>query len=235
MSLYKLSYLFGFITMLLINLKTKKKYQLRTNETIIITVVTYICGVVGALAMGKIYGLVMSMNGLPGSAGVAISGAVMFTPLLMAIFALIAKKDWKVILDLITPGVYAILAWAKFGCATEGCCHGIICDFGIYNPRVDATVFPVQWLEFPIMFIMVIATLIYIYKTKNYVSGTIYPMTTMAYTAFRFFIEFLRYYEVEAQRHVMFGLTLWQFCCVVMFIVSMVWLIVLRKRNKSIN
>lgn len=235
MTFYKFSYLLGFVTMLLINLKTKKKYQLRTNEAVIITVVTYICGVVGALIMGKIYGLVMSLNGLPGSSGVAISGAVMFTPLLMAIFSLIAKKDWKVVLDLITPGVYAILAWAKFGCATEGCCHGIICSFGVYNENVETTVFPIQPIESAVMFVIVVCTMLYIYKAKNYVPGTIYPITTMVYTAFRFFVEFLRYYEVEAQRHVMFGLTLWQFCCVVMFVISLVWIIMLRKRNKKVN
>ena len=48
MDFYKFAYLLGFVSMLLINLKTKNKYKLRTNETVIITIVTYICGVVGA-------------------------------------------------------------------------------------------------------------------------------------------------------------------------------------------
>ena len=235
MTFYKLSYLLGFVAMLLINLKTKKLYKLKTVEAIVVTVVTYVCGVVGAVLMGNINGLVLTMNGLPDSSGVAISGAVMFTPLLMLIFALIAKKDWRIVLDLITPGVYVILACAKAGCATAGCCAGIKCDFGVYNESIGDTVFPIQIVESTVMFIIVAAVMIYIYKAKNCVSGTIYPMTSMIYTAFRFFVEFFRYYPYEEQRHIMFGMTFWQFCCVLMFTISLVWIIVLRKRNKKVG
>ena len=235
MAFYKLSYLLGFIAMLLINLKTKKLYKLKTSEAVVITLVTYICGVIGAVLMGNINGLVLTMNNLPASSGVAISGAVMFTPLFMLIFALIAKKDWKIVLDLITPGVYAILACAKMGCATAGCCAGIEWESGVYNESIGANVLPIQPIEATVMFIIVATVLIYIYKAKNCIPGTIYPITSMIYTFFRFFVEFFRYYEYEEQRHIIFGMTLWQFCCVLMFTISLIWVLVLKNKHKKLS
>lgn len=224
---YKLMYLVGFALMMVVNLYTHKRYRLKKLITIVITLITYVAGVLGAMIMGKAYSALMEANGLPGSTTVAIFGAVIFTPLFMTIVSIILKQDWRRVLDMLAPGIFIILTCAKFGCFLEGCCRGLECSFGVKYLGIDTTFFPIQIVEVFLMGLIIAFCFWYALKSKRYVKGAVYPATTIIYCCVRFVIEFFRYYETEAQRHVMFGVTLWQFCCIICIVVSIVWLVII--------
>lgn len=227
---YKLMYVVGFALMMIINLKTYKRYKLNKIKTIILTLITYVAGVTGAMIMGDIYTKLMLSNGLNTGTNVAIFGAVIFTPLFLSIASVILKEDWRCVLDMLAPGIYLILACAKFGCFIYGCCYGLECDYGIKYLNNDVPVFPIQIVEVFLMSLIILLCFYYAFKSRHYKKGTVYPVTTIIYCIIRFFVEFFRYYEFDEQRHIILNMTLWQFCCVLMIIVSIIWIVILNSK-----
>lgn len=226
-TVYKLMYVVGFALMMVINLKTNKKYKLKTPVTIIITLITYVAGVVGAMLMSKIYSVIMIRNGFNETASVAIMGAVYFTPLFMSIVSILLKQDWRRVIDMLAPGIFVILAFAKLGCFLHGCCHGLECSFGIKYLNTEMTVFPIQIIEVFLMSLIIAFCFWYAFKSKQYVKGAVYPITSIIYCIIRFFVEYFRYYGYEAQRHIILGMTIWQFCCILFVIVCVIWLAII--------
>lgn len=220
-------YLVGFAIMMIVNLKTHKKYDLKKSITVIITLITYFAGVAGAMIMGDLYTVISEKFGAEGS-GVAIFGAVVFTPIFMTAVALILGQPWRKIMDLLAPGIFIILACAKFGCFMAGCCPGRECSFGVYNPKYEMTMFPSQLFESITMAFVVGFCFWYIFKCKKNISGSVYPVTAAVYSVTRFCWEFMRYYSSDELRHVMFGLTFWQFWCVMVIIISVAWILLLK-------
>ncbi len=229
---YDAMYVVGFALMMVINLFTHPRYNIKKRDAVLYTLYTYVCGVVGAMLMGKIYTVVNSAFGFDEGSNVAIFGAVIFTPILIMIFP-IKHKQWKDVLDMLTPGILLILACAKLGCFVNGCCRGIECSFGIHYPDTDYKNFPVQICEVVVMLLLLALTQLYIRKAKNYVAGTAYPLTFGIYAVTRFGFEFLRYYPQPELRHLIIGLTFWQFVCIIVLIVSVLWFVILKTRNKK--
>ena len=222
-------YLVGFIIMMLVNLKTYKKYELTKKTAVVLTLITYVAGVTGATIMGDIYSAVAKNYG--GSAGVAIFGAVFFTPIFMILVALVSGKSWRKVMDLLAPGIFIILACAKFGCFMGGCCPGRECSFGVYNPNYEMTMFPSQFFESITMDFVVAFCFWYGFKCKKFRSGSLYPVTAAVYSVTRFCWEFMRYYSTEELRHLMFGLSFWQFWCVVVIALSCLWIVMLKSQK----
>ena len=75
----------------------------------------------------------------------------------------------------------------------------------------------------------------YSLKYEKRKPGMAYPVTTMVYVITRFFWEFMRYYKYEEMRHLVLGMTFWQFCCLMTIAVSCIWLMLLKneKFNKA--
>ncbi len=224
---YYSMYLVGFAIMMIINLKTYKKYELKKFITVIITLITYVAGVCGAMIMGDLYTVVTEKFGAEGS-GVAIFGAVLFTPIFMTVVSLLLGQPWRKVMDLLAPGIFIILACAKFGCFMAGCCPGRECSFGVYNPKYEMTMFPSQLFESITMAFVVGFCFWYIFKCKKNISGSVYPVTAAVYSVTRFAWEFMRYYPNDELRHVMFGLTFWQFWCVMIILISIAWILLLK-------
>ena len=225
-------YLVGFALMMLINLKDHDRYQIAKKDAVLYTLYTYICGIVGAMIMGKIYSWVYTSLGFATSGSVAIFGAVIFTPFLILLFP-IKRKQWKNIMDMLTPGILLILACAKLGCFINGCCQGIVCDFGIHYQDDPKTYFPVQIFEVITMLVLLGATRLYIRKSKRFVSGTAYPITFGLYSITRFIWEYYRYYWDEDMRHVFFGFDFWQIICVMVLVICIICIVVLRIKAKN--
>lgn len=231
--LYYFMYIVGFAITLIINLRDCSRYRLTKKKAAVYTVCMFLCGIAGAMLMGKIYTAFCAARGFNGVSAVAIFGAVVFAPIFMLIFFILEKSDYKKNLDMLTLGIYITLTCAKFGCFLDGCCMGIPSDFGVYNPYVKTTVFPVQLFEVASMIIMLILTQLYLKKSEKAPDGFAYPLTTAVYCAMRFCWEFLRYYETDEMRHAVFGLTFWQSWCVVIFIISVITMAVLKIRQKQ--
>ena len=229
---YDAMYVVGFALMMVLNLRDHARYQIKKRDAVLYTVYTYVCGIVGAMAMGKIYSVVNTAFGYPDSSNVAIFGAVVFTPFLILLFP-IRHRDWKHIMDMLAPGVLLILTCAKFGCFINGCCRGIVSDFGIQYPGSDVKNFPVQIFEVATMLVVLFATQLAFRKAKHFVAGTAYPITFATYSVTRFVWEFFRYYEYEGQRHLLLGLTFWQCVCCLTFVVCVTIAIVLTVKARK--
>lgn len=223
-------YLVGFALMMVINLRTHKKYSLSKAVTVLITLVTYVAGITGAMIMGSGYTALIERFDA-GESSVAIFGAVVFTPLFMIAFSLISGQSWRNVMDMLAPGIFIILACAKFGCFMAGCCPGRECSFGVYNPELELTVFPSQLFESITMAVVVGFCFFYAFKYKRCKSGSVYPVTAAVYSVTRFFWEFMRYYKVEEMRHLVLGMTFWQFWCVVVIILSVCWILILDNKK----
>ena len=113
------------------------------------------------------------------------------------------------------------LAWhfvGRSGCTFAGCCHGILCEWGIYSHYVDANTFPVCWLESLLSLAILIFLLVrmfrrgywpyeskgrsrvmerYLQKRRLPDDGRALPYMLLFYGAGCFFTEFLRYHPEE--------------------------------------
>ncbi len=227
---YYAMYLVGFAIMMIINLKTYKRYELKKFITVIITLMTYVAGVTGAMIMGSAYSSITERFNVDGSL-VAIFGAVVFTPIFMSLAALLLGQSWRKVMDMLAPGIFIILTCAKFGCFLNACCPGRECSWGVYNPELQTTLFPSQLFESITMTLVVAFCFWYIFKCKRNVSGSVYPVTAAVYSVTRFFWEFMRYYKYEEMRHLVFGLTFWQFWCIVVIVASIGWILLLKSEK----
>lgn len=227
---YYAMYLVGFAIMMLVNLKTYKRYEISKKSAVVLTLITYFAGVYGAMVMGDMYSSI-AVKYSEGGSTVAIFGAVVFTPLIMIAVSLFALKPWRNVIDMLAPGIFIILTCAKFGCFMAGCCPGRECSFGVYNPKLELTVFPSQLFESITMCFVVAFCFWYALKKKNCIKGSVYPVTAAVYSVTRFLWEYMRYYANEEMRRVMLGVTFWQFWCVVVIIASVIWVIVLRSEK----
>ncbi|MCQ2462596.1 MAG: prolipoprotein diacylglyceryl transferase, partial [Clostridia bacterium] len=201
---------------------------------------TYIYGVSGALIIGKIFTDYMCSHGVYESTKVAIFGAVIFCPVFLLATVFIAEKlfgakksSWRDDMDLIAPGVFIILTCAKFGCFINGCCKGIECSFGITYIGSDVKNFPIQIFEVCTMSLILIIAYFYTFRSGRFIRGTAYPFTAAVYSVSRFCWEYLRYYPDEEARHIIMGLTFWQFCCVLVFVSSVICFIVLKNYKEK--
>lgn len=241
---YDAMYVVGFALMMVLNLRDHARYEIKKRDAVLATVYTYVCGIVGAMLMGLIYTKVNAAFGYEDQSNVAIFGAVVFTPFLILLFP-IRHRDWKHIMDMLAPGVLLILTCAKLGCFVNGCCRGVVCSFGIHYsypvgnlyPNGDEKFFPVQIFEVLTMLAVLIVTQLVFRRQKRFVVGTAYPITFATYSVTRFCWEFFRFYPEEGQRHLLLGLTFWQFVCCLTFVVCVAITIGLtvkaRKKEKA--
>ena len=222
-------YLVGAILMFTVSFATYKKYALKLWQATVFTVIALVGGLAGTVVMGKIFTAVLRANGLWGNSNMAIYGAVMFTPVILIIAALISRQPWKRIVDMVAPSGVIFTACAKLGCMFIGCCAGIECSFGVYSSRHGTKVFPSPVFEFITMLIIIAVAFWYAFKSDKFVSGTVYPVVGILYGSTRFFWEFLRHYDNEIERHIIMNMTLWQFCSIIVVAVCTVWLLCLRQ------
>lgn len=212
-------YVVGFALMMVYSVKNRERYRVGKVAAVVLTLFTYVFGVAGALAMGKVYSAISQKITGEGNNSVAIFGAVIFCPLLLLGLFLLQnlfsgeKNDFRRQMDLLTPGIFMILTCAKFGCLMEGCCYGVAWEHGIFNPKAEMKVFPVQLFEVVSMIaVLLLARLIE--KSKGFVPGMKYPVTAILYCAVRFGWEFARYYPDEHLRRLALRMTFWQLCCI---------------------
>ncbi len=227
-------YLLGAILMFSVSFATYRKHSLKLWQAAVFTVIALVGGLSGTVLMGKIFTAVLRANGLVGQSNMAIYGAVMFTPIILVLACLILRQPWKKILDMIAPSGIIFTACAKMGCMFIGCCAGIECSFGIYSARHKTNVFPSPVFEFITMIIIIVIGFWYVYKSGKHVEGTVYPIMGILYGGTRFFWEFLRHYDNAIERHIVFGMTLWQFCSIITVAVCVVWLLWLKQDWTSV-
>lgn len=146
-----------------------------------------------------------------------------------ALSARYAPVNVGVVMDLLTPGIFIILACAKFGCFFNGCCFGVACGFGTYNAWLETTAFPVQLFECATTLLVVFVSW-RLKKRPFYKTGMAFPLTSMLFCLGRFGWEYVRYYD-PAMRNFALGLTFWQLFCIAVTVVSAALLAYMRFRK----
>lgn len=228
-SLHSLMYIFGAAAMLIVSLSVHKKLKLKIWNVLLFTVVAFLCDGLGAFLMGKVYTAIVASMGGDGVSNYSIYGAVFLTPVLIILSARLIKQPWRQIMDMVALSEMTARAFGKLGCVFNGCCWGFECDYGLYNHIHKVNMFPSPIFEVATMVIIIIIGYLILFKSKRYVPGCLCPVMALLYGATRFFWEFTRYYTLEAERHMLFGMSFWQLCSILTVILSVIWLVGIKK------
>lgn len=250
--IYDSMYVVGFILMMIVTVYKCNIYNITRVRAAVYTVFSGAYGLLGLLVLGDIYNAIATIKVSNPQVRVDMLGGVVFELLLIPITVCVEnyfrkrkiKPNWNIdakrqkiktvsvrdTLDLITPGLIILSACGKIGCHFAGCCYGIESSWGIHFPD-GSILFPVQLFEAATMCIILVINY-YIKQTKFFRRGMSTPLVAAMYLFARFFWEFLRYYIPE-MRHFFLGLSLWQIFCVIMFIITVAWVIVLYKTQPS--
>ena len=217
----------GLVIVTILSFFICKRFNLSKLSTLLFILLGYGGGIYCSKLMGSLYTVVSKMYG-GGTSNVAIFGVVVGLPYVLIAASLLSGKNWKDVTDLFAPGAFLGLAFAKFGCFFIGCCPGIECSFGTYNPMLKKIMFPSQLFESVTMVLIVTFSFWYCLKYKKRIKGAAYPITAMFYAFTRFCWEFLRYYDLDKMKHLFLGLSFWQLWCIVVFVTSIIWLLLLK-------
>lgn len=153
-----------------------------------------------------------------------------FNPLICLLAAKVQKMRVGVVLDVMTPTMLVLHGVGHIACPFLGCCVGISCSWGIWNPVVDEFVFPTQWL-ITLIALSAAVMIVRFEKRNDYEgSGRSYPIMLVSYGSVRFFVEFLKY---EGTRYL--GVTRMAIQSILMVLVGVVWLFTLEEIKRENN
>ena len=174
---------------------------------------------IGILIGGLLYTKIFS-----GNIGFSSLGGVIGGLILLFIYAIISKKDYKYILILFIPSLPLMYAIGKIGCFVAGCCYGIPYDGLLhitYNNSIVApshiNLFPVQITETIVFF------MIFIYIINKYIKQNkcikLVMQEIMICSIAKFILDFLRY------EHINKIITTNQIMCIILFVIAIIYLI----------
>ncbi len=121
---------------------------------------------------------------------------------------------WKFI-DLVIPFVALGHAIGRVGCFLNGCCYGRSSQWGLYFPVLDQKVLPTQL--YMIVGQLIIFALLKIFSSKARFDGQIFIWYLILSSLERFIMEFFRWND-----YLYFGLSVFQYVCIVLFITGIV-------------
>lgn len=173
----RLLLLVGMLGMLLCAYKRQNLFRLSGWQCGAFAVLLTVVGITGAMLM---YFLETGAFG-----GVSFYGAVFLIPLLMPLVGFLFRMKPGQTMDICGPCVAIMIGCMRFGCFLSGCCGGWSVCLGSFCFE-----WPTQMLDsigdFAIM------SWLLLYEEKQPQNGKLYPMFMVAYSAMRFFLEFLR-------------------------------------------
>jgi len=212
------------------------KNRIGARNSVLFTVTGFISGVLGAMVISYPYNLFLDR--VYGEGGHDISrfslfGALLFMPVLIAVIAKMTGNDFGTILDVCSPGVFAVLITGKIGCHIYGCCYGIPMDGGIINPQTGAAVFPVQLCEVLLCLLIMCGGLILL-KRNKLTKGAVYPLLLLVYSLARFLLEFLRFNRQQEAAILGFA-DFWQCISIFATITAVLWIIFLKMKNNRLQ
>ncbi len=183
--------IFGIISMILVNLFWRKRYQIHWFKSIIISLLVNVFAILGAKVLHILENLQEIIdNGLTLS-GFSFYGTVFLLPLALLPFGKVFRMKTSDFLDFCTPAVAVELAVYRVGCFLGGCCYGVPASWGFamhFDP--DTLRVPVQLIE--IVFNLMIFVFLLIFNKKSKYKGLLYPLFMIAYGFIRFILEFIR-------------------------------------------
>lgn len=167
-------------------------------------------------------------------AGMVFYGGMIGGILGLFIYAKIKKINFWEFADIWAPSLGIILFFARIGCYTAGCCYGI--ESHAHLPwlilRDNAVIHPTQLYSSLLGLLVFVAMteLKYRQKIKGRFNGYVFLWGIILYSAGRFFIEFLRYYELK-----FLGLSSSQLISIGLFVACSAILFLKHKNHKTGN
>ena len=209
-----------------------KEYRTSRLRAVFYNLFMVALGFAGTYGAGALMSWVRVLRGLEGNVRLAIFGAIyavffatlLSVPLENGIRALLRRAGkhapsvslldtW----DLLEPGAFMFMLFAKVRCLCAGCCYGIPCSWGIYSSYAKTRVFPVQLVEI-IMTASILITVYHLKRKPSYRRGTALFLAAAGFSIGRFLLEYLKYYVPE-DRTYLGCFTFWQIALVIVLVV----------------
>ena len=212
---YGLMLAISFFVGVFLALKRAEKFNVPPVKVIDLSLVILLAAIIGSRFFYVIYHLEefeghwfdiinpFQSTGTVGIAGLSMMGGVV----LVIISVIAAIKIWKIpfwrTLDVFAPAFVLGLGITRIGCYLNGCCYGTPTDWfwgvtfpencaaGWHYPHTD--IHPTQLIS-SIAGFVIFALLIFLERKRRFPGFTFYMMLIL-YSAFRFVIDFFRYYE----------------------------------------
>ena len=218
-SMIVLSLIVNVIVVLIIS----RKFKYTVDELVSMLVMENI-GIIGG---GILYTYIFSKE-----LGFSSLGGVMGGLIMLYLYSLLVKKDYKYMLILFMPSIPLMYAIGKIGCFVAGCCYGIPYDgIGhiVYHSSevalLNTNLFPVQIVETIIFLIIFIYIISRYYKNKFSIKLIMIEIIICGIS--KFLLDFLRY------EHTIKLITSNQIMCLLLVIFSSIYLIRLNKKIKG--
>lgn len=218
-SMIVLSLIVNVIVVLIIS----RKFKYTVDELVSMLVIDNI-GIIGG---GILYTYIFSKE-----LGFSSLGGVMGGLIMLYLYSLLVKKDYKYMLILFMPSIPLMYAIGKIGCFVAGCCYGIPYDgIGhiVYHSSevalLNTNLFPVQIVETIIFLIIFIYIISRYYKNKFSIKLIMIEIIVCGIA--KFLLDFLRY------EHTVKVVTSNQIMCLLLVIFSGIYLIRLNKKIKG--
>ena len=218
-SMIVLSLIVNVIIVLIIS----RKFKYNVDELVSMLVIDNI-GIIGG---GILYTYIFSKGFGFSSLGGVIGGLIM-----LYLYSLLVKKDYKYMLILFMPSIPLMYAIGKIGCFVAGCCYGIPYDgIGhiVYHSSevalLNTNLFPIQIVETIIFLIIFIYIISRYYKNKFSIKLIMIEIIICGIS--KFLLDFLRY------EHTIKLITSNQIMCLLLVIFSSIYLIRLNKKIKG--
>ena len=218
-SMIVLSLIVNVIIVLIIS----RKFKYNVDELVSMLVIDNI-GIIGG---GILYTYIFSKGFGFSSLGGVIGGLIM-----LYLYSLLVKKDYKYMLILFMPSIPLMYAIGKIGCFVAGCCYGIPYDgIGhiVYHSSevalLNTNLFPIQIVETIIFLIIFIYVISRYYKNKFSIKLIMIEIIICGIS--KFLLDFLRY------EHTIKLITSNQIMCLLLVIFSSIYLIRLNKKIKG--
>ncbi|MEI7999146.1 MAG: prolipoprotein diacylglyceryl transferase [Candidatus Omnitrophota bacterium] len=128
------------------------------------------------------------------------------------------KLPLRILLDLVAPYIALGQSIGRVGCFLNGCCYGRPLSWGIYFPVHEARLHPTQLYE---TFGLLLAFIFLKYaQTKPHRKGMIFVLYLWLGAIERFVVEFFR----ADHDNLWWGLSLFQYIAIVIFVIGLVFL-----------
>lgn len=157
----------------------------------------------------------------------AYRSVILLLPVCLLLSPLMKKDVWN-LCDYMTPYFFYAHGTVTLPCWIVGCCTGKTCSWGIYNPLLGQTVFPLQ----PCIILLSVGIaywgIWYAKKHKYLAKGKVYAYSLIAYGLGRYFLEF-----VSDDMRILGALSWNSFYSIAMILMGSILSYLIYKKNKN--
>lgn len=249
---YAIMVLIGILTLIFMCIKSGKNFKVDDNTLIILVLVGFLGALIGSHLL---YGIVninliknffSNLDKIDSFKTVLIylvnifGGSVFYGGLIGALLAdyiYLKKKKLDITLYsyIVTPFIPLFHFFGRIGCFLSGCCYGIESKFGfIYTHSLVESAnnvrrFPIQLCE--ASFNLVLCLILFYLQKKKKCYQYLLPLYLLIYAIGRFVMEFFR---GDTYRGFIFGLSTSQFISIILFVISLAFILFKQAKNKKL-